>query len=58
MEDNQFKSNLSGHYGAAIRFLKLLIDEIKMLEELLTNIKYNRLSKNPEVIILCDIVQD
>ncbi len=56
MEDGQFKSNSSGHYGAAIGFLKLLIDKIEMLEEHLTKVEYNHLGKNVEVIILCNII--
>ncbi len=58
IEDGQFESNSSGHHGAATRFLEPLIDEIEMSEELLTEVEYNRLSENPEVIILCDIIQD
>ena len=29
-----------------------------MLKELLTKVEYNCLSKNPQVIILCDIIKD
>ncbi len=58
MEDVQFESNWSGHYGTTIGFLELLIDEIKMSEELLTKVKYNHLSENPEVIILYDIISN
>ncbi len=57
MEDGQFESNLSDHHGAATGFLEPLMDEIEMSEELLTKVEYNRLSENPEVIILYDIIQ-
>ncbi len=58
IEDGQFESNSSGHHGAATGFLEQLIDKVEMLEELLTEVEYNRLSKNPDVIILYDIIQD
>ncbi len=58
MEDGQFESNSSGHHGAATGFLEPLMDEIEMSEKLLTEVEYNRLSENPEVIILYDIIQD
>ncbi len=58
MEDDKFKSNSSGHHGAATGFLELLMDEIEILDELLTKVEYNSLSKNLEVIILYDIIQD
>ena len=51
-EDGQFKSNSLGHHNAAIEFLELLMDKIETSEELLTKVKYNRLSENLEVIIL------
>lgn len=58
MKDCPFKSNSSDHHGIAIGFLELLMDEIEILEKHLTKVEYNRLNKNPEVIILCDIIQD
>ncbi len=58
MEDGQFESNSSGHHDTVTWFLEPLMDEIEMLKELLTKVEYSRLSKNPQVIILCDIIQD
>ena len=58
MEDNQFESNSSNHHNTAIRFLELLIDEIEMKEELLTKVEYSHISKNLQIIILCNTIQD
>lgn len=35
-----------------------MIDEIEMSEKHLTKLKYNWFSKNPQAIILYDIIQD
>ncbi len=58
MEDGQFESNSSRHHGAATGFLEPLMDKVEMSEELLAEVEYNRFSENPEVFILCDIIQD
>lgn len=58
IEDAQFESNLSSHYGTAIKFLEILRNKIKMSEKLLTKVEYSYLNKNPQVIILCDIIKD
>lgn len=58
MEDSQFKSNSLNHHNITTRFLELLIDEIVMSEEVITKVEYSCLSKNSQVIILCDIIQD
>ena len=58
MDHDQYKSDLSGYPDSLTRILKPIIDEIKMSEEYLTKIEYSHLSKNPQVIILYNIIQD
>lgn len=58
MEDDQFESNSSGHHDATTGFLEPLMDKIEILKELLTKVEYSCLSKNPQIIILCNIIQD
>lgn len=51
IEDGQFESKSLSLYNTTTRFLELLIDEIEMLKEFLTKIKYSHFSKNSQVII-------
>lgn len=58
MDHDQHKSNPSGYPDFSTRILEPIIDEIEMSEEHLTEVEYSRLGKNPQAIMLCDIIQD
>lgn len=58
MKNSQFKSNLLGYHGIATGFLELLINKIEMSKEFLTQVEYSHPNKNPQIIILYDIIQD
>ncbi len=58
MDYDYHKSNLSSHPDSSTEILEPIIGKIEMLEEHLTEVKFNRLDNNPKAIILCDITQD
>lgn len=45
-------------YNTTTGILEPIFDKIKMLEKFLTKIEKDRFGKNPQAIILCDIIQD
>ena len=55
---DHYESNSLDHSNLLIRIPKLIISKIKMSEKHLTKIKYNCLSNNLYIMILCDIIQD
>ena len=58
MDYNQDDSHISSHQNLFEEILELIIDEIEISEEHLTKVEYNRLGKNPQAVILCDIIQN
>lgn len=58
MNYDQHRFNPSGHSNSSMRIIKPIIDKIEMSEKHLTEVEYSRLSKNPQAIILYDIIQD
>ncbi len=51
MDYDHHKSNLSGHLNSLMEILELIIGEIEMSEEHLTEVKSSHLGNNPQAII-------
>ena len=54
----QDNSNSASHHNFFTRVLEPIIDEIEMLEQHLTEIEYSRLGKDPQIVILYDIIHN
>lgn len=55
---NYDNSNISSPQNHSIGILEPIIDKIEMSEEYLTKIKYNRLNKNSQAVILYNNIQN
>ena len=58
MDYDQNDSNISSYYNLSTRILEPIIHKIEMWKKHLIKVKYNRLNKNPQAIILYGIIQN
>lgn len=58
MDYIQNKSTLLCYHNSSTEILEPMIDEIEISQKYLIKVEYNRLGKNPQTIILYDIIQD